>query len=93
MSYLLDVPYFDRHAMKISFLHVIDRFQQCNRNLTVAHQPLYSYFPPWSESYSIRRLFLGGSRISQLFASILDCTWRKFIYITVRVVPNCQRKT
>ncbi|KAI0443600.1 hypothetical protein F4803DRAFT_514715 [Xylaria telfairii] len=52
MAYLLGVPYFDRRAMRISFLHVIDRFQQCNRNLTVAHEPLHSYFPPWSESYS-----------------------------------------
>ncbi|KAI0205211.1 heterokaryon incompatibility protein-domain-containing protein [Astrocystis sublimbata] len=52
MAYLLCMPSLDGRAQRISFLHVIGRFQHCNRNLTIAHQPLSSYFPPWSEAYS-----------------------------------------
>ncbi|KAI0434771.1 heterokaryon incompatibility protein-domain-containing protein [Xylaria sp. FL1042] len=52
MDYLLSIPNLDRRCTSISFLHVIDRFQQCNQNLLVAQQPLISHFPPWSQQYS-----------------------------------------
>ncbi|KAI0490434.1 hypothetical protein F4859DRAFT_458020 [Xylaria cf. heliscus] len=48
----MNVPYFDGRAMNIAYFHMIDRIQQCNGTLTVAHQPLTSHFPPGSEPYS-----------------------------------------
>ncbi|KAI0534913.1 hypothetical protein GGR58DRAFT_519816 [Xylaria digitata] len=51
MPYLLNIPYVDGRCTRNSYLNVIDRFQQCNRNLVVAGQPLFSHFPAWSESY------------------------------------------
>ncbi|KAI0403147.1 heterokaryon incompatibility protein-domain-containing protein [Xylaria palmicola] len=52
MAYLLNLPYLDNRAATTSFLHVIDRFQRCNRNLVVAGKHLVEHLPPWSEGYS-----------------------------------------
>ncbi|KAI1284706.1 hypothetical protein F5Y07DRAFT_405452 [Xylaria sp. FL0933] len=50
MDYLLNIPNLDGcyASTSVPFLHVIDRFQQCNRNLIVARETLSSHFPPWS---------------------------------------------
>lgn len=52
LDYLHNMPYFDGRAARISFLHVIDRFQRCNRDLRVAGQSLSSHFPAFSEAFS-----------------------------------------
>lgn len=56
LDYLFNMPYFNGSATHISFPHVIDRFQRCNRDLVIAGQPLSSHFPVVSKSSSYSAL-------------------------------------
>ncbi|KAI1327791.1 hypothetical protein F5Y16DRAFT_370921 [Xylariaceae sp. FL0255] len=52
MAFLLDVPFFGGRGASTNFFYLIDRFQQCNRDLVIAGAPFSSHFPKWTERFS-----------------------------------------